>query len=492
MHVRHILYGALVGALCASSVAAQDGGGPRTSGSGGDPFANYKCDPNVCKLPTCRCASTSAPVSSPPQFLLVTFDDAMQSTTMPAAQALIANRKNPNGCPVGATFFVSADYSDPFYLTQWYAAGSEVADHTITHAEPFAGTYAEIEGNRYWATSLGGIPRSKYIGFRHPFLNYTVDSLNLLAKMGFTYESSMSAGPTGDNTWPYTLDYGSVNDCMNQVNVCGQKLNAAGLWEIPMATLSNNQVGLELMDPFNLPSVANATDPATVTADYQAAFDARYNSNRAPFGVYTHPVWLGAAQPPSIPDGSKKLAAVQAFLDYATKKPDVWMVTNAQLIEYMKNPVPAAQLGSQSYMQCTHTPAPPTNICNGLAGSSSLVESCNFANGTIRTCYGCPSSYVTLQTPSTDPVSSRCRLPNNCDTLYWDPVGCKCLCTAASCAFTDTGRNISLDPSWMTATNGTGSNGKSGGSGSSGSGTGKVVVGAAAMVLAGLAGLAVL
>ena len=47
-------------------------------------------------------------------------------------------------------------------------------------------------------------------------------------------------------------------------------------------------------------------------------------------------------------------------------RPNVWMVTPSQLIEYMKNPVSASQLGSQPYMQCNPNPAPPTNICNGL------------------------------------------------------------------------------------------------------------------------------
>ena len=114
--------------------------------------------------------------------------------------------------------------------------GQEIADHSVTHTPPFTGTYPEIEGSRYWINSLGGIPRGQIKGFRHPFLNYSADSLNLLAKAGFEYESSMSS-QTHDMVWPYTLDHGAVNDCMNTLNVCGKELNAKGLWEIPMSAI---------------------------------------------------------------------------------------------------------------------------------------------------------------------------------------------------------------------------------------------------------------
>ncbi|KAJ3280415.1 hypothetical protein HK104_000676, partial [Borealophlyctis nickersoniae] len=271
-------------------------------------------DPTKCKFPSCQCASTTPPVPNPPQFLLLTFDDAVQQVF----------------------------YSDPYLVTQWYAQNNEVACHTVTHTPPFTGTYAEIEGQRAWVSTLAGIPRGKITGFRHPFLNYTVDSLNLLAKMGFTYDSSMSS-TSSDRVWPYTLDYGTVNDCLNIVNVCGKELKAQGLWEIPMATVNSAQYGTQLMDPYNTPSVASPQSPDQVTADYRTAFDQHYTTNRAPFGVYVHPVWLGAAQPPAIPDGASKRAAIASFIDYALSKPDVWMVTNAQVIEYMKRPVSAAE-----------------------------------------------------------------------------------------------------------------------------------------------------
>ena len=132
-------------------------------------------------------------------------------------------------------------------------------------------------------------------------------------------------------------------------------------------------------------------------------------------------------------------------------RPDVWMVTPSQLIEYMKNPVSASQLGNQPYMRCQPNPAPPTNICNGLGnvGKRNILilgmESCFFLNGTIDTCYGCPSEYPSFQNPA-PARNSRCPLPDTCDTPWWDPVACKCLCNSPSCEWKDTSRPIqSLD-----------------------------------------------
>jgi hypothetical protein len=127
------------------------------------------------------------------------------------------------------------------------------------------------------------------------------------------------------------------------------------------------------MDPFNDFNIQNPISSAQVVDDLKNAFNNHYRGNRAPFGVYTHPVWLGGAQP-GVPDGSKKLEAVNEFLDYAMSNKDVWMVTTYQIVQYMKNPVPASELGNQPYMQCFMNA--PQNICNGLSRVG--VETCAF------------------------------------------------------------------------------------------------------------------
>ncbi len=202
-----------------------------------DALANYVCDLNKCKLPTCRCATKEPPVANPPQFLLLTFDDSIQKSIWPQTRALLNNRKNPNGCAVKATFYTQVEYTDPLLTLNWYSSGNEVGDHSVTHQLPSANSYAEMEGMRAFANQNVGLSRGKIMGVRFPFLNYSLESINMLAKMGFTYDSSLSAYPS-EKIWPYTLDNGVVNDCLGQLSICGKPgLNASGLWEIPMYTI---------------------------------------------------------------------------------------------------------------------------------------------------------------------------------------------------------------------------------------------------------------
>jgi peptidoglycan/xylan/chitin deacetylase (PgdA/CDA1 family) len=330
----------------------------------------YTCDPNNCKLPNCKCATNDPPVANPPQFIVITFDDSVQEAVMPQAKATFANRKNPNGCNAKATWFAQVLYSNPLQLTKWYAEGNEIADHSVTHVTPFAGSYAELEGMRAWANAFAGIPRGKIRGVRFPFRSYSVESMELVAKMGFEYDSSMAS--LDKPIWPYTLDNGVVTECLGANPICGKKVNAKGLWELPMYG-SSGAGGFHLMDPYNDFSLANPIPPQQVTDDLMNAFNQHYNSNKAPFGVYMHPLWIGAAQQ-GVPDGAPKLAAINKFLDQAMANTDVWLVTNYQIIQYMRNPVSAAELGNQEYMKCGRTP--PANICNGLSDVG--VESCPY------------------------------------------------------------------------------------------------------------------
>ncbi|KAJ3360187.1 hypothetical protein HDU91_004690, partial [Kappamyces sp. JEL0680] len=49
------------------------------------------------------------------------------------------------------------------------------------------------------------------------------------------------------------------------------------------------------------------------------------------------------------------------------------------------------------------------------------------------TCYNCPTDTPSLKTP-VPPLANtkRCAVPDTCDMIYWDPVGCKCTCIATT------------------------------------------------------------
>ncbi|KAG1170131.1 hypothetical protein G6F70_006095 [Rhizopus microsporus] len=401
------------------------------------------CDPNSCKLPNCLCPSQSPPAGlSPkdvPQFVTITFDDSIQPNLLATAKDLLNVKQG--------SWYVSMQYTDFALVQQWYANGNEVADHTFTHVgSPSA---QEIAAARAMLNQYGGVPLGKIKGFRAPFLNYTTDTLREIAKQGFKYDTSVTA-VVDDCYWPYTLDYGLANDCWN--NVCGSQLKLPGVWEIPMYAVVDNKNIPQLMD------VYLAGTPSDVTTWSQTNFDRHYNGNRQPFGIYVHPTHL--TNSPGLPDVSSQKNAVVDFIKSLQGKPDVWFVSNEQLLQWMQNPVPASKLAEQPYMQC-NLPNTGKEICNGLETittnggvvSGSLLNSCNFNVQNWATCYNCPSTAPTVDNPtppntiaSSDP-KYRHPVPNNCDSIWWDPIAGQCLCSNTTCAYQDTAVPVSTNTS---------------------------------------------
>ncbi|GAA5814133.1 hypothetical protein MFLAVUS_007624 [Mucor flavus] len=361
------------------------------------------CDPNTCKLPSCLCPSLTPPnglqPKDVPQFVTITFDDSVQAELLATAKDLL------NG-----SWYVSMLYTNFALVQQWYANGNEVADHTFTHVgTPSA---QEIAAARAMLNQYG--------------VNYTTDTLREIAKQGFQYDTS-STGVIDDNFWPYTLDNGLANDCWN--NVCGSDLKLPGTAQLMDVYLSGT--------------------PSDVTSWSETNFARHYNGNRSPFGIYVHPTHL--TNYPGLADMSSQKAAVVSFIQSLASKPDVWFVTNEQLLQWMQNPVPVSQLASQPYMQCT-LPNIGKEICNGLETisiasnvvSGSLLNNCNFNAASWGTCFNCPATEPTLDNPTpnnavadTDP-KFRHAVPNNCDSLWWDPIAGQCLCSNTTCAYNDT------------------------------------------------------
>lgn len=430
--------------------------------------STYTCNPATCVPPSCMCASKTAPgglnPSDVPQFITVTYDDSIDYQLMNTANQLLQN-KNPNGCPALGTWFVSIQYSNFSQVTEWYANGNEIADHTFTHVgQPPA---EEISACKQALNAYGGIPLGKIQGFRAPFLNYTPSTFSTIKQQGFLYDSSTTS-VIDDLYWPYTLDNGLANDCWNGDCAAGV-VNVPGLWEIPMSAVVSPDQTAWLMDIYTSGSVTTLPNTAasedTILDWYKTNFARHYSGGRAPMGVYVHPTHI--TNIPGLPDATASLAMLQSFLSWAAAQPNVWFVTNQQLLQWMQHPVPSSQLGNQSYMGC-HQPVLPRHICNGL-GDDSLTQSCSFTTDVWSTCYNCPATGLTVATP-VPPASTaspaRGVLPDNCDTVWWDPMTSTCLCNSSSCAYKDVSVPVAPNSGSNTTTNTTtGKNNTSNGSG---------------------------
>ncbi|KAF8633605.1 hypothetical protein AX15_001393 [Amanita polypyramis BW_CC] len=437
-------------------VLAQDGG--ITGATSNPQAAGYSCDPSQCKLPDCNCASTSPPgglsPSEVPQFIVFTADDAVQSYTLDSVNQFLAHRKNPNGCQPKMTYFTSLNYTNYTLVTDWFVAGNEIADHTMTHVgDPPS---EEINGNLIALNALAGIPFSAIRGFRAPYLNYSVDTLKRLYNAEFTYDSSSAASipvtdPNTDAFWPYTLDNGMANDCLTVDGSCKGQPKLPGFWEIPMYAFFDDRGvnGPHLMDPWLDPANGGTQVNDSATLEYMKnTFTAHYNGNRQPIGLYTHPIHLSTTYPGVDPPQST-IDMINAFLDWAQQQSDVWLVSNEQLLDWVQNPVPVSQLDQTDSLKCSSPNVSPSlQICNGIPqNENGLLSHCGFSDFPFYTCYGCPQFEPTPSNPNPPQAvvsgqSGRYRLPANCSTPFWDPVQGKCICTSSTCAFTDNSRPI--------------------------------------------------
>jgi hypothetical protein len=405
--------------------------------------------------------------------ITLTADDAVQSYTVDALQALIGGRTNPSGCPAPVTLFSSLSYTNYSMITELAVdRGWEVALHTMDHVgNP---PEDEIAGNIIALNALSGITYTDMSGFRAPYLNYTVETLQHLRAMSFTYDSSMSSSVPvtsegADTYWPYSLDYGSANDCGDEIpGLCSGEPKLPGLWEIPMYSVYDDAGTAYLMDPWL------EDEPDVVLGWMKKTFLDHY-ARKLPFGMYSHPINIASGYP-GLPDKTSTVAMLNEFLDWATlnsSMPNVWFVTNQQLLAWIRNPVKASELHTLDEFKC-NTPNLTEPICSGIPHlEAGLLQHCisdvagdPLNNSPFYTCYGCPETTPSPANPNpaqkNNDGSVRVRISNDCDTPFWDPIAGKCLASG----YTDTSRSIGTNGANAAPQGGTNVNGSSGSSSS--------------------------
>jgi hypothetical protein len=90
------------------------------------------CNKTACQLPNCYCDSHVIPngllANQTPQMLMVAFDGAINMHNYDLYRQIFNDdRRNPNGCPIRATFFLSHRWTDYSHVQNLYAFGHEIA-----------------------------------------------------------------------------------------------------------------------------------------------------------------------------------------------------------------------------------------------------------------------------------------------------------------------------------------------------------------------------
>ncbi|CAH0695012.1 unnamed protein product [Spodoptera exigua] len=341
-----------------------------------------KCRKDVCLLPDCYCGGKEIPGDLPveqvPQIVLLTFDDSVNDLNKGLyADLFEKGRVNPNGCPISATFYVSHEWTDYSQVQNLYSAGHEMASHTISHSfgEQFSQKkwYREVGGQREILAAYGGVKLEDVRGMRAPFLSVGGNKMfKMLYDANFTYDSSLPVYENRPPSWPYTLDYKLFHDCM--IPPCPTK-SYPGVWEVPMVMWQDLNGGRCSMGD----ACANPPEAENVYKMILKNFDRHYTTNRAPFGLYYHAAWF--TQP------HHKEGFIM-FLDFINQMQDVWIVTNWQALQWVRDPTPISRLNNFQPFQCNYQDRPKK--CNN-------PKVCNLWHKSgvryMRTCQPCPEVY---------------------------------------------------------------------------------------------------
>jgi len=341
-----------------------------------------KCEPSKCRLPDCRCGSTETPGNMSakrlPQLVILTFDDSVNDLNKGLYQEIFhPSRKNPNGCPIAATFYVSHEWTDYGLVQSLYSDGHEIASHSISHSfgEQFSKKkwMKEMAGQREILSGFAGIKLEDVRGIRAPFLAIGGNPMfSMLYEANFTYDSSMPIYENKPPSFPYTMDYQLAHDCM--IPPCPNRAYP-GVWEVPLVMWNDLKEGrCSMADACNNPSTAEG-----VYYMIMKNFQRHYNTNRAPFGLSYHPAWFTT---PHHREG------FELFLDTIVAMEDVWLVSAWQTIQWMRDPQPIERAESFPPFQCDYKERPPRcdkpKVCN-LWHKSGVRY--------MRTCQECPEIY---------------------------------------------------------------------------------------------------
>ena len=125
-----------------------------------------RCNRQHCQLPDCHCGGTQIPgnlsASKTPQLVVLTFDDSLNDLNKKLYESIFHPiRRNPNGCPISATFYVSHEWTDYSHVQNVYSDGHEIASHSISHSfgEQFSVKKwtREMAGQREILSAYGGV-----------------------------------------------------------------------------------------------------------------------------------------------------------------------------------------------------------------------------------------------------------------------------------------------------------------------------------------------
>uniref|UniRef100_A0A1I7TWD6 EGF-like domain-containing protein n=2 Tax=Caenorhabditis tropicalis TaxID=1561998 RepID=A0A1I7TWD6_9PELO len=347
-----------------------------------------------CVIGTCSCDSGYTPSTGKfpphnydpkqvPQMVMLSFDDPITDRIINTLKSLFSGKiRNPNGCAIKGTFFVSHQWNN-YDQTLWlHSKGNEISVNSITKEDLSGRTkerwYKEQKGMRETLAEFSYVDRSQIIGTRAPLSKIGGDAqFEMMTENNFTYDNSMLVAGA---YWPQTLDHKLPWECEGRCPTQSHK----GIWEIPIQNIQGDDSRWYK----TLTRVLKPVDSRdSVKKILMRNFLNHYKTNRAPFVLTLDTEFLTY-----LPDNGA-IYALEDFLKDIVQKQDVFVVTGTQMIDWMRNPVDLNGLKNLRSWQCKF-------LMNDHVQPCEVPSTCSFdgrARGqyahSFRMCGVCPTSY---------------------------------------------------------------------------------------------------
>eukprot|EP00092_Neocalanus_flemingeri_P012213 GFUD01013168.1.p1 GENE.GFUD01013168.1~~GFUD01013168.1.p1 ORF type:complete len:532 (-),score=107.90 GFUD01013168.1:129-1724(-) len=406
------------GLFCNDVKDCNDGSDENACDQDTDPNRAPECDKSICTLPDCFCSEDGTEVPGDlcpendrcervPQMVTITFDDAINNNNIDLYKEIFnKQRRNPNGCDIKATFFVSHKYTNYSAVQEMHRLGHEIAAHSITHRnnESFW-TDASVEdwakemgGSRLIIEKFGNITDNSVVGLRAPFLRVGGNhQFTMMEEQAFLYDSSITAPLQNPPLWPYTMYFKMPHRCHGNLQNCPTRSHA--VWELVMNELDRRE------DPTydeELPGCAMIDSCSNIIGGDQFYnflthnFYRHFDQNRAPLGLFFHAAWLK--------NNPEYLDAFLYWVDEVIENhPEVYFVTQTQVIQWIQDPVAVESAKNFAPWQEKCSPGPRESC---FSANSCKLDSKELPGEEIRmhTCVRCPNKYPWLNDPTGDGI----------------------------------------------------------------------------------------